>query len=123
MSKKSSYGDALQSKPSANPYARVPMSEEDFAKKGQLTDKFVRKILTSYLTKSPRARDKKAITAIVSEFVTAANELPLGQLIFLKRMLLSMAPQGNPSLVSAHTTPDSIKARLKQLLEEARRQQ
>jgi hypothetical protein len=89
----------------------------------ELTERWVSNILSNYLPRSLRPRDRKIVKDVVSEFVIQANTLLPAQKKFLKRKLLSMEPEGGRRLEAARTTANTIKDILRRLLDEARGQQ
>ncbi len=118
---KHAYVEKLQ-----NPYAYIAVFGDldiaDGPASEELTEGWVLKILSSYLPRSPRLRDRKAINGMAAKFVTQANGLAPEQRKFIKRRLLNMEPEGGRQLEAARTAADTIKIVLEKLLDEAKKQ-
>ena len=96
----------------------LPDTAEDL-----LTEDSVLKVLSGYLPKSLRRRDRKGIDEYVPEFVAQVNGLTKKKRNFIKRRLSSMEPAGGRQLQAASTRVDSIRSILEKLLDDAKKYQ
>jgi len=93
----------------------LPDTAEDL-----LSEDSVLKVLSGYLPKTLRKRDREKVDDYVPEFVAQVNGLTKKQRNFVKRKLSSMEPADGRQLQAASTRVDSIKSILEKLLNDAK---